>query len=251
MSQRFHLFLTRSMAPSSGLQAGVKAPLSVNPEQATALKAVVSNGLTVVSLIALFVGIFLIFAQPSQSFLNSHKPSLSVDALTGNHFYGPENAQVTVVEFSDFQCSDCKQAQEVLTELRSQYPDRLRFVFHHFPLTATYSHTLQASNAAEAAAVQGKFWEFASLLFEQQNTWSNVSDPSDLFIAYAQQVETSNLSQFRDDVHRMVYRQIVLGDLALGNRLGISEAPTFFINDQKVPLPGLQLAVERILSKPR
>src|SRR6266568_3752667 len=85
-----------------------------------------------------------------------------------DHQQGPENAPVTLVEYGDYECPYCGEAYPIVKEIQRRLGDRLRFVFRNFPLTQSHPHAEHAAEAAEAAAVQGKFWEMHDTLFEHQ-----------------------------------------------------------------------------------
>lgn len=88
---------------------------------------------------------------------------------------GPEDAAVTIYEYSDFQCPFCARVAPVLKELQESYPRDVRVVFRHFPLTSIHPNAALASQAAEAAGVQNKFWQMHDLLFEKQGEWSSLA----------------------------------------------------------------------------
>src|SRR5689334_20175772 len=79
---------------------------------------------------------------------------------------GPADASITLVEYGDFQCEDCKAAEPALRRLRAELGPRLRFVFRHLPLTDVHIHALDAAKAAEAAGAVGRFWEMHDALYE-------------------------------------------------------------------------------------
>ena len=84
---------------------------------------------------------------------------LSVPVGPDDHAQGPATAPVTLVEYGDFECPHCGRAFPVVKEVQRRMGQRLRFVFRNFPLTEIHAHAQHAAEAAEAAAVQGKFWE--------------------------------------------------------------------------------------------
>src|SRR3989442_9316366 len=96
--------------------------------------------------------------------------SLTLPVSQRDHRRGPENAAVTLVEYGDFECPYCGKAYPIVKEIERRLGDRLRFVFRNFPLTQSHPHAEHAAEAAEAAAVQEKFWEMHDYLFEQQQT---------------------------------------------------------------------------------
>ena len=85
-----------------------------------------------------------------------------------DHSSGPEDAPVTLVEYGNFECIDCKRVFPVITQVRKVLGDNLRFVFRHFPNVKTHPHAMRAAEAAEAAGAQGKFWQMHDELFTHQ-----------------------------------------------------------------------------------
>ncbi len=88
---------------------------------------------------------------------------------------GAENAFVTIMEYSDFQCPSCAGIEPILSRLEQEHPDDLRVVYRHFPLVSIHDKAAIASVAAEAAGAQGSFWPMHDLLFERQAEWSGLS----------------------------------------------------------------------------
>src|SRR5258706_4325395 len=95
--------------------------------------------------------------------------SLTLPVGQRDHQQGPETAPVTLVEYGDYECPFCGKAYPIVKEIERRLGDRLRFVFRNFPLTQSHPHAEHAAEAAEAAAVQGKFWEMHDTLFEHQS----------------------------------------------------------------------------------
>src|SRR5438874_12280859 len=93
---------------------------------------------------------------------------LTLPVSQRDHQQGPETAPVTLVEYGDYECPYCGEAYPIVKEIQRRLGDRLRFVFRNFPLTQSHPHAEHAAEAAEAAAVQEKFWEMHDYLFEHQ-----------------------------------------------------------------------------------
>jgi len=87
---------------------------------------------------------------------------------------GPENAPITIVEFSDFQCPFCSRALPTVNQVMSAYKDKVRLVYKHMPLVSLHPRAHITAQAAECAKDQGKFWEFHDQLFEKQNDWASL-----------------------------------------------------------------------------
>ena len=148
------------------------------------------------------------------------------------HIRGNPDAPVTLEEFGDFQCPPCGQFAAFTEELLKEYDSRLRVVFRNFPLPA-HEHAREAALAAEAAGLQGKFWEMHDTLYREQTAWSNAPNARELFESYAGTLGL-NLDQFRKDMDSDKARERVDSDHALGDFLGIKATPTLFINNQPV-----------------
>ena len=96
------------------------------------------------------------------------------------HARGPRNAPVTLEIYGDFQCPPCATASKAIDELQKEYGDKMRVIFHEFPLEV-HNHATEAAMAAEAAGIQGKFWEMHDMLYQYQPVWSRVSNAKFFF----------------------------------------------------------------------
>jgi Na+/H+ antiporter NhaA len=143
-----------------------------------------------------------------------------------DHIRGPLDAPVTVVEYGDFECPYCGQAEPVVRELLADFGD-VRYVWRHLPLTDVHPHAFLAAQAAEAAAAQGAFWEMHDLLFRHQDALE-----LDDLVGYAEQLGL-DADRFRADVHDGVYADRVGTDLESADLSSVSGTPTFFINDRR------------------
>src|SRR5258705_8279132 len=99
-------------------------------------------------------------------------PKLTLPVTERDHIQGPASAPITLVEYGDYQCPYCGAAYPVVKRLQKKMGKNLRFVFRNFPLTQAHPYAMVAAEAAEAADLQGKFWEMHDLLFEQQQSLS-------------------------------------------------------------------------------
>jgi protein-disulfide isomerase len=141
--------------------------------------------------------------------------------------WGPADARVTIVEYSDFQCPYCKIFNDnTYGRLRQQYGNQVRFVFRDFPLDSIHPQARPAAEAAQCAHEQGKFWEYHDIIFANQQALQ----PSDLK-RYARQLDLDG-AQFDDCVDTRKYQASVEADLQDGFRRSVTGTPTFFINGQ-------------------
>jgi Na+/H+ antiporter NhaA len=143
-----------------------------------------------------------------------------------DHIRGPLDAPVTVVEYGDFECPYCGQAEPVIRELLRDFGD-VRYVWRHLPLNDVHPHTQLAAEAAEAAADQGAFWEMHDLLLQHQDALR----PSDL-VGYAEQLGL-DAERFSDALREHSGDARVADDVDSADLSGVSGTPTFFINGRR------------------
>jgi protein-disulfide isomerase len=143
-----------------------------------------------------------------------------------DHIRGPLDAPVTVVEYGDFECPYCGQAEPVIRELLRDFGD-VRYVWRHLPLNDVHPHTQLAAEAAEAAADQGAFWEMHDLLLEHQDALR----PSDL-VGYAERLGL-DAERFSDALREHSGDARVADDVDSADLSGVSGTPTFFINGRR------------------
>jgi protein-disulfide isomerase len=156
-----------------------------------------------------------------------------VDATGSNNWYGQENGVITLTEYADFQCPACAQFAPLVSQVKEQFKDQIRFEFKHFPLVQIHPNATSAHRAAQAAANQNKFWEMHDLLYQNQNSWSSVSSPATTFETYAQQINL-NLDTYKTDYESGDVLSIINADIAEGKNLGVAGTPTFFIDGKKI-----------------
>jgi len=161
--------------------------------------------------------------------------------------WGPEDATVTIVEFSDFQCPYCSRfAVETYPQIKQQYGDKVRFVFRDFPLTQIHENAQKASEAAQCANEQGKFWEYHDKLFASQaalDAASLKSYASELGLDSATFDQCLDTGKYTDEVQK---------DLQEGAGYGVQGTPSFFINGLLVsgaqPFASFQTAIDAALA---
>jgi Na+/H+ antiporter NhaA len=144
-----------------------------------------------------------------------------------DHIRGAPDAPVTLVEYGDYECPYCGQAEVVVRELLGEFGDDLRYVWRHLPLNDVHSSAQMAAEAAEAAAAQGAFWEMHDKLLEHQDELS----PRDLG-RYAEEIGL-DLDRFWDDVRRHAHSEHIADDVASADASGVAGTPSFFINGKR------------------
>ena len=195
----------------------------------------------------------LIFGVVS-SFSNNgtqQEPAEQSELMTDSpHVKGAEDAVVTIVEFSDFQCPACRATNPLVEKVVNQYSEQVRLVFRHFPLSSIHPNALLAAQAAEVAAEEGKFWEYHDLLFKQQLTWSQL-DKKEVYLkqlaSYAEELGIDKGS-FLERIESDHIKSLVTEDLIAGGRLNINATPTLYVNGQPTPASQLMQMVESIIN---
>ena len=172
-------------------------------------------------------------------------PRADVDA-DDDPFMGPENAPVTLIEFSDFQCPYCRRVQSVLKRLMTAYHGQLRLVFRDFPLRQIHPEAQKAAEAAQCANDQGQFWQYHDRLFAADDL--GVRDLKQ----YAVEMGL-NAESFNDCLDSEKYSQEVQSDIDEARIAGVNATPSFFVNG--LPINGavpferfvelVELALER------
>ena len=172
---------------------------------------------------------------------------LSIPVGPHDHTIGATDAPVTVVEFGDFECPNCKQAAPAVKLLLNHFAGRICFAYRHFPLIEVHPHAVHAAEAAECAGGQGKFWPMHDLLFEHQ-------PHLDLrqLRSYAEHLGL-DMARYDREMSDHVHLERVQGHLQGARDSGARATPTFFVDgkiqDVSFDLRSLFAAVEAALRK--
>src|SRR5215217_5817334 len=162
------------------------------------------------------------------------------------HTLGPANAPVRIEEFGDFECPPCGIFHPILEQMREEFGDKLQITFREFPLVPTHQHALAAASAAEAAGLQGKFWEMHDLLYEHQNDWKKEFDVRPIYEGYAKQIGL-DIDRYKRDMNGDLVAQRIFADGKRGHSLGVKGTPTVFMNGREVPFENLPAEKLRVV----
>lgn len=179
-----------------------------------------------------FVGMVLGAIIVVVSFLWLTQPSTETDssAKATNHTLGKGGKGVTLLEYGDYQCPACGTFHPVVKQIVQKYEADIIFQFRNYPLEAIHTNARAGSRAAEAANLQGKFWEMHDMLYENQSSWSSVTDPYQVFKGYAQQIGVADLAKFETDYRSSAVNDIINADLREGQKIEITSTPTFILD---------------------
>lgn len=218
--------------------------MSPNPQGAKSYAPFVIIG---VVLAAVVLGVVLLSrtnnantsAQPAENaqLSNTAAPPRTPQPGAPNPYArGGANAPVTLEEFSDFQCPACGGLDPALRRISKDYGARVRWVFRNFPLTTIHKYAFIAARAAEAAGLQGKFWEMHDMLYDNQKEWVDSPEPRDLFYNYAARLGL-DVQKFKTDLERQDLADRIAADTNRGNSLGVRGTPTIYVNGREL-MPG-------------
>lgn len=186
--------------------------------------------------VKLYAGIVIIALVAISAIALTYKPGATGNIVTESSvtttgaqdpFFGPENAEVTIVEYSDFQCPYCTRVVPTINQIKEKYGDRVKIVFKDFPLSS-HPYAQKAAEAAQCAHEQGRFWEYHDTLFANQGS---------LGIASLKQYASGlglDTEQFNSCLNSGKYAAEVQEDFSDGRAAGVSGTPTFFINGKKL-----------------
>lgn len=153
--------------------------------------------------------------------------SLHPEVNKKDHIKGDSNANLEIVEFGDFQCGHCGAAHPVVEKIIKEFGNQVSFVFRNFPLSEMHKNAREAAKAAEAAAIQGKYWEMHNRIFENQEYLQ-----SNDFIAHAEKLGL-DIEKFKNDMELTSIAEKIDDDFESGIRSGVNGTPSFFVNGNK------------------
>jgi len=155
---------------------------------------------------------------------------LSGDTSRTPHPGSNPNAAVVVQEWADLQCPACRSAHEIIVKpLMETQGSRIRYEFKQFPLVSIHRYALDAAEASECAADQGKFWEFIDLDYTEQEKLTK-----DIFEDWGKTIGIADIALFNRCIDSHIKRDMILDEYEAGRALGVQGTPTFFVNGQKV-----------------
>lgn len=151
--------------------------------------------------------------------------------LNEEHVKGNPEGSIIIVEYSDFQCPACASAYPMAAQAVEEFDD-VALVYRHFPLRSIHPEAQLAAQAAEAAAMQGQFWEMHDALFNTQSQWSGVEGAGEYFVRLAGSLGLDE-EQFRTDMNSDAARDAVGAEAASASALRLRGTPSFFINGEQ------------------
>src|SRR3989344_2394843 len=162
---------------------------------------------------------------------------------------GSRDAKFTLIEYGDYQCPACATYEGLLSDVLPNYEGEVLFVFRNFPLYTIHPNAGISAQAAEAAGLQGKFWEMHDMLYEKQQEWSLTPTNrvvADNFDSYAR-ILGLDLDKFHEDMNSDQVLRKIKGEVDGANAIGVGRTPTFYVNLQQIQNPANAAEFKAIL----
>jgi protein-disulfide isomerase len=181
------------------------------------------------AIIAIIVLVFLgivIISNHNSSDGSSGKPT--------SHIEGQGTSGVKLIEYGDYECPICEEFYSVVKQVQAKYDTQIYFQFRNLPLTQIHANAFAGARAAEAAGLQGKYFQMHDELYENQNAWASASDPTTFFATYAKDIGL-NVTKFKTDYASARVNNAINADLAAFKKTGDAQAtPTFYLDGKKL-----------------
>jgi protein-disulfide isomerase len=191
-------------------------------------------------LAAALVGLFVLSSMNSNRIdvsgldANSVMSAKEENGEIGDHVRGNPNASIVIVEYGDFQCPSCAQLSPRMSVLMEDYGDDVALVFRNFIIDG-HQNSRFATSSAEAAGLQGKYWEMHDIIFREQASWSSatIEQRTDIFLGFAREIGLDE-EQFKTDLESPRITRKISFDRALANTKTITGTPSLFLGDDPI-----------------
>lgn len=172
-------------------------------------------------------------------YFSSHKKTESngsnnaAQGSVSNHTMGAGKKSVTLIEYGDYECPACGAYYPLVKQVVAEYGDDITFQFRNFPLDSIHLNARAGARAAEAASLQNKFWEMHDMLYEQQQSWTKSSNPTEVFQGYAKQLGL-DVAKFKTDYQSDKVNGTINADISAGQKIKAVSTPTFQLNGKVI-----------------
>ena len=195
-------------------------------------------------IIVVIMALVGIFALTGKNATNSGTSSSS--AQPTSHIVGQGTKGVTLVEYGDYECPYCGQYAPTVKAVQAKYGDAIRIQFRNFPLVNSHQNAFAAARAAEAAGLQGKFWEMHDALYANQGQWSNSRSPSQIFNQYATQLKL-DMTKFKQDYASIKVNDMINADTAAGTKLNVQGTPAYYLDGKPIQVANTLDAFSKVI----
>lgn len=187
-------------------------------------------------IVASMVGLFIFTNNKSSDDGNLKDNTDPTVILEDDHISGNKDASVKLIEYTDFQCPSCASIYPVMFQMEQEFSEQVTFVYRNFPLPTIHKNAMAAHRAAEAASLQGKYFDMSDLLYTRQTQWQDVGNASSIFETYAQEISL-NMDKFRQDASGQQVFDRVSRDIKSAGQLSLTGTPAFILNGKIINIP--------------
>ena len=184
-----------------------------------------------VALLALIIGLLGYYFIAGVNDTSNNPVTIEINPT--DHVRGAVNGKVTLVEFGDFECPACGAYDPIVRQLVKQNEKDLKVVFKNFPLTQIHKNALISAKAAEAAGLQGKYWEMHDMIYDHQIEWGESMGAKDIFVKYAKSLGLDT-NKFEASLINKSVEDNIFNEYKEGVKLKVEGTPTFFLNGKKL-----------------
>ncbi len=184
-----------------------------------------------IAVVLLLVGSFIFSWHQKRS--QAKENNFTSPTENTHHKKGASEARYSLVEYSDFQCPACRSVNTMLANAMKDNPGLIELEFRHFPLRSIHGNAQAAAEAAEAAGIQGKFWEMHDLLFEKQSEWNRSINPKRHFQRYAKELGLDT-DRFKHDLDSDYVREVVNEEYQQAEDLKLTGTPSFLLDGEEI-----------------
>lgn len=166
---------------------------------------------------------------------NTVQSGTSQNGNIGDHIYSNSSSQVILIEYADFQCPGCSATHTRIKPIIEDYKQQIQFIFRNFPLSTIHANAKAAAGAAEAAGLQGKYWEMNDKIYDSQSEWESLSgnERNDFFANFARDLGL-DINKFNSDMSSKAVADKINFDTSLGKKINVDATPTFYLNGNKL-----------------
>lgn len=187
-----------------------------------------------------FLAILVIFNKSPQIDItkldvNAIQVASKENGSIADHVYGKTDSKVTLIEYGDYQCPPCGTYYPIIKSVVDEYKDKIRFVFRNFPIANSHPNARAAAATAEAAGLQGKYWEMHDKVYANQDSWSDLTGEkrNNFFAGYAKDLGL-DAAEFNKAIASDEITNKIDYDMALGRKAEVDATPTFILNGTKL-----------------
>ena len=186
--------------------------------------------------VLIIVGFLYLVFTSSNTTTQSKSYKVAKEILKSDHIKWSPDKKILLVEYSDYQCPNCKLWNDFFKQLEQtnspefkKIKEKITFVYRHFPLDTIHKNALSSSYAAEAAGLQGKYFEMSDLIFDKQTEWSELKDPKNFFVNLAKSLKLDE-EKFKTDMEASEVKKKVQEDKASGIQANVNSTASFYLN---------------------